>query len=75
MSRPQSAAQQARNRLGAAARRNSTPEVIEQARRDLNEAVAADRIREAVAAWPPLTDEQRSRLALLLHPGAGDGAT
>ena len=65
-------AQQARNALGAAARRGDPPERIEQARRDLTEANLAAHIREAVAAWPPLTAEQRQGLALLLNPGHQD---
>jgi hypothetical protein len=70
-----SEAQRARSELGLAyRRRNSTPEQIAEARRNLTEANLTARIREAVAAWPPLTDAQRERLALLLHPGSGDAA-
>lgn len=74
----QSAAQQARNKLGGAARRHPAepghPEVA-QARADLAAATLEDAIRRAVDAAPPLSDAQRTRLAGLLHPGAGsDGA-
>jgi hypothetical protein len=31
------------------------------------------RIREDVAGWPPLTDDQRTRLAILLAPASVDG--
>jgi hypothetical protein len=31
-------------------------------------------IREAVGGWPPLSESQRTGLALLLDPGAGDHA-
>lgn len=46
------------------------PELIE-ARRRLREARLADSIREAVAAWPPFTNEQLDRLAVLLIPAGG----
>jgi hypothetical protein len=62
------------------------PKVVE-AKRNLNEAKIADYIERALAEAPPLTDEQRSKLAELLKPareaitqarlaelGAGDGA-
>lgn len=41
---------------------------------------AEERVKRIVDAWPPLTDEQRTKLALLLCPGgtgrrdAGDAA-
>lgn len=47
------------------------PDLIE-ARRNLREAHLADVIVKAVAEAPQLTDQQRSRLALLLR-GAGNG--
>lgn len=43
------------------------------ARRDLAAASLADRIRATVDAAPPLTPEQRERLAALLVPSAKDG--
>ena len=69
MGRPLSAAQLARNRLGGHARAN--PAAVDSARRDLTAAVLEQHIRRAVDAAPPLTAEQRERLALLLHPAAG----
>ncbi len=48
------------------------PDLLE-ARRDLRAARLEEYIARTVAAAPPLTDEQRSRLALLLRTtGAGD---
>jgi hypothetical protein len=47
-------------------RKPDDPELLE-ARRTLREVRLADAIRETVDAAPPLTDEQRTRLALLLH--------
>lgn len=44
------------------------PEAEAQARRELAEAKIADYIRRVVDAAPPLTDEQRTRLAELLRP-------
>jgi hypothetical protein len=42
-------------------------EDLARARRDAD-------IAKMVATWPPLTPEQREKLALLLHPGgAGNG--
>jgi hypothetical protein len=63
-----SAAQDARNRLGAAARRNPNDHVtLTAARRDL----AAAYIKRTVDSAPPLTDEQRERIAALLRPSIG----
>jgi len=42
------------------------PELL-QARRNLREAKLAEHIAKAVAEAPPLTDEQRDRLATLLR--------
>lgn len=63
-----------RARLAALARHRNPddPELID-ARRQLRAASLADRIREDVAKWPPLTDEQRDRLAALLRPADGGG--
>jgi hypothetical protein len=53
--------------------RGAAPERIEAARRSMRFAIAADDIRRAVDAWPPLTEGQRAALAvLLLIPAAGD---
>lgn len=57
----------------AAGRRGDPPERIEQARQTLAEADLAAHIRRAVDGAPPLSPGRRERLALLLHPGAGDG--
>jgi hypothetical protein len=43
----------------------------EDARREARFRRAAARIRRIVDAAPPLTDEQREHLALLLHPVQG----
>lgn len=50
------------------------PERIAEAKRALKAAGLEARIRSDVGSWPPLTDSQRTQLALLLHPGAGDHA-
>lgn len=47
-----------------------TPERQAELRRNLTEAKLERAINEAVAAAPPLTDEQRARLAQLLSGGA-----
>ncbi|MDO0974025.1 hypothetical protein [Mycolicibacterium frederiksbergense] len=49
------------------------PEAEAQARRELAEAKIADYIRRVVDAAPPLTDEQRTRLAELLRPVRREG--
>ena len=41
---------------------------LQSARTELRTARLEDRIRAEVAEWPPLTDEQRGRLAALLRP-------
>ena len=43
-----------------------------QARRDLNAAKLQDYIERTLAAAPPLSDEQRNRLAELLRPARRD---
>jgi hypothetical protein len=45
-----------------------------EARRDYAAEKLADYIRRTVDEAPPLSDEQRARLALLLRPTAGGGA-
>ena len=40
----------------------------DEARRDLRAAVLTDYVERMLADWPPLTDEQRSKLAELLKP-------
>jgi hypothetical protein len=58
------------------------PDLIEDDLRELQAAAASRYIRDLVASWPPLTEEQRRRLAVLLAvpdhdgleaEGAGDG--
>ena len=43
---------------------------LAEARRDLRVARTEDYIRKVVKAAPPLTDEQRRRLSVLLNPQA-----
>lgn len=65
-----SRALQARQRLGGTIRLNpNDPEKIASARRDLAAAKIADYIERTVASAPPLSDEQRARIAALLRPG------
>ena len=61
----------ARARLNALQRHRAAddPEIV-TARRDLRAARAADYVRKLVDGAPPLTDEQRDRLAVLLRPVA-----
>jgi hypothetical protein len=47
---------------------------LEDARRQSRFKAAEERIKRIVDGAPPLTPAQRERLALLLHPGGGDGA-
>ena len=62
----------ARNRLNVLARhRGPDHPSLDDARRDLRAAKAAAYIRALVDSAPPLTEEQRARLASLLAP-AGD---
>lgn len=49
------------------------PAVVEAAR-DLKAEALADYVRKVVDQAPPLTAEQRDRIAALLRPGAGAGA-
>jgi hypothetical protein len=71
--RRSSTAQQARSRLASAHRRHDDPEKIDEARRDLAAANIEAYVRKVVDAAPPLTPEQRDRLALLFGPGQHDG--
>jgi hypothetical protein len=62
----------ARARLAAVRRHHpDQPEFAADARRDLRAANAAQYVRDLVDGWPPLTDQQRGRLAALLT-GAGE---
>jgi hypothetical protein len=58
----------ARGKVGPLVRDGAPPEVIEEARHDLREALLAKRIRELADAMPPLSEERRARLAQLLAP-------
>ncbi|MGI8682425.1 MAG: hypothetical protein ACR2JO_09945 [Mycobacteriales bacterium] len=56
-------------RAGGAAKAGK-PEAIAESRRDLAAERIACYIERVVAAAPPLTAEQQTRLAALLRPGA-----
>jgi hypothetical protein len=62
---------QDRARVAALSRSRTAddPDLLD-ARRDLRAARAEDYIRALVDAAPPLTDEQKRRLSVLLHPTA-----
>lgn len=62
-----SAYAKARSEIGVAARRND-PEAMETARRDFAAEKLAAIIEKILATAPPLTEEQRVRLAELLRP-------
>lgn len=53
-------------------RTDADPELVE-ARRNLKAAHLASDVERAVNAFPPLTDEQLSSIALLLRPVIGGG--
>jgi hypothetical protein len=58
----------ARNKLANTARHSDDPSKIAKARADLAEAKIADYVEKILAEAPPLTHEQRTRLAELLRP-------
>lgn len=58
----------ARSRVGVAAR-VGTPDQLAQAKRELTAANCERAIQKALAAAPPITADQRSRLAGLLTGG------
>ena len=62
-----------RARVAALASHGAASERIEDGRRDLRASVAEEYITRLVAQAPPLTAEQRSRLAALLLAPAGNG--
>jgi hypothetical protein len=65
----------ARQKLGGTIRLNpNDPEKIASARRDLAAAKIADYIERTVASAPPLTDDQRNRIAALLNAGGQHAA-
>jgi hypothetical protein len=59
-----------RSRLAANTRHH--PDLLDEDRRWLKNAAAEAYIRQVVDELPPLTDEQRRRLAAILHPGGPD---
>ncbi len=59
---------------GLVAHRDPADPAITEARRQLKKANLTERIREAVATWPPLTEAQRADLAVQLLSPAGDHA-
>ena len=63
-------AQQARNKLAVTARTHD-PQLIEEARRNLEVAKLEQHIRDVVAAAGPLTPEDADRLRSLLPAPAG----
>lgn len=64
---PQSRAARARLARSARAKGPDSVETVD-ARRDFNAARLDDYIRHILSQAPPLTDEQRTRLAELLRP-------
>jgi hypothetical protein len=56
----------ASGRIAYHSRRDGNPAKLTEARRDLAAAKLERHIREAVAAAPPLSDDQKHRLAALL---------
>jgi hypothetical protein len=66
-----------RARLAATARHHpDQPDLLDDERRYFKASAAERYVRDLVDGLPPLTTEQRARLAALLHPGADDaGAT
>lgn len=60
----------ARSNLANSYRRAATQAERDRLRRELSAAKVERAIREAVEAAPPLTDEQRARLAAILTGGA-----
>lgn len=59
----------ARSRLGGRIRLGSPPELVEQARQELVAAKVERSINQALGSAPPLTAEDRERLAMLLLKG------
>lgn len=64
-----SRAQDARNKLGNICRHHrNNPELVNDARRNLAAAKINDYIEKVLETAPPLTAEQRTKLAELLRP-------
>lgn len=59
----------AHSRVATASRKGADPLALPVAKRDLTAAKLERAIREAIAAAPPLTDDQRTRLGRLLTSG------
>lgn len=70
---PEKAVLRARAAALARRRTDTDPELLD-ARRDLAAAQLEDYIRRTVDEAPPLTPEQRDRLALVLTSGGPDAA-
>jgi hypothetical protein len=66
---PTSPAQAARNKLGLLIQNHAPADQIEAARRELAEALITQAVAKVVGKSPPLTDEQRQRLASLILTG------
>lgn len=60
-----------RARIAARTRHSPGDPQIDEARRELRASRLEDYIRRTVDAAPPLTAEQRDRLAVLLRPSPG----
>lgn len=60
----------ARARLAVATRFGAPKKEIETLKREVKTARLAEVIEKTLADWPPLTPEQRTRLADLLRPTA-----
>lgn len=67
---PQAARERSRIAALSRSRSDDDPD-LNAARRDFRAAKAEDYVRRIVAAAPPLTDEQRTKLAELLAPVRG----
>lgn len=63
----------ARSSLGRKIQLDAPPEAIQAARADLAAANAEAAIRRVVDRFPPLTADQRARLAVILLGGRSDG--
>jgi hypothetical protein len=76
MSAPRDPDVRTRRARAAALRRHypDRPELAADDQRALKAARAEKYVRELVDDWPPLTHDQRDRLALLLQSGGGDAA-
>ena len=61
----------ARAKLAAAARHYPNQDHADL-HRELAAAKLEDHVRKVVESWPPLTKDQRDRLAILLQPAGGD---